>query len=791
MASQASTIPENQANVQQISKLIIDKLPGTSGKENRFYYPVSGVTQLIYPDFAPAGEQNSIYYPSYQLSNLYAGYADPSAKGLAPSVTVSFNPNPVTGGFDNIELQTSGLNNFLLQAYGAMTYGIGKNSEADLAKAQATANAALSKVASEIEKAYTSIGGIWTEAGSGIPANPATGSPGKSLYEVAFQSTGASGGAANQVKNSLQQMAGLINNWGDQLLIPGTGIYNAWEAAQTGSSRAKSAFISSLTTSLVSGTVVWNKTFNSGWGPEIENPITGVGVTPYVLPWNDVLYQDYLNSISSSAYTTWKNLTALKSANTSELTNALDYIRGLNQLNSATRNPTVPVTVNKDQYLTIPETPGQTEFFAPRLSATAISGPQTGNSIDFDVSTETESSTTAKVDNKSSVSWDTSAGVSGWFFSASVSNKGNKTTETGWSKFDDKASKMTGTFTWDSISTKQIKRDGSWYLQDALSQAWKNLPANSPVSTGGYAFSTPDLASQLQPAEFYGVSNITYGTPSAVVQGSSTQASKYNTSSFESFQQTTTASAGFGWGPFSIGGSTSYSTSSQKSNKSMNFSSSGSGFKVTNNPLDGLEAVAGAGNPAALLAVQVAPLATSAAAAVAPDNASSSRALERKSKGLSVSYAEYGDVKDSKATFNLGRGKDLFYGNNKSDIINGSNGSDHLAGLKGHDIIDGGNGKDVIFGGHGKDNMTGGKGRDYFVFNKNHINNKHHDTVTDFDINDKLSFTDILPEDLRVGTKRGSTFVAMGNKMIASFENATTELIEAAVENAHHHLTFI
>ena len=223
----------------------------------------------------------------------------------------------------------------------------------------------------------------------------------------------------------------------------------------------------------------------------------------------------------------------------------------------------------------------------------------------------------------------------------------------------------------------------------------------------------------------------------------------------------------------------------------MKFSSSGSGFKVTNNPLDGIKPVEGAGSPAALLAVQVSPLATSAAAAMAPANGSSARALERKSKGHSVSYAEYGDAKISKPTFNLGRSKDLFYGDKKADIINGSHGNDHLAGIDGNDVIDGGNGSDVIYGGHGKDTLTGGKGRDYFVFNRTHVHKKRFDTVTDFDRRDNLSFTDILPEQLRVSSKGGSTSIAMGNKMIASFENASTELIEAAIENAHYYQTMI
>jgi Ca2+-binding RTX toxin-like protein len=88
-------------------------------------------------------------------------------------------------------------------------------------------------------------------------------------------------------------------------------------------------------------------------------------------------------------------------------------------------------------------------------------------------------------------------------------------------------------------------------------------------------------------------------------------------------------------------------------------------------------------------------------------------------------------------------GNDSLTGTSGPDVLNGGSGHDVLRGSAGNDAMTGGSGDDTMVGGGGNDTMTGGSGSDTFEYDgvPSLINEKEHNTITDFETGDLLRFS--------------------------------------------------
>ena len=740
-----ATSDTNQQTVQSISSLITGKLPfpGT------WYYPNSGVNQLVYPDFQPANVTNQIYFPSYQIANLYAAYtSDPD--GLA--FTTTNGDSPVTNGSAYVDMQTTGLANVLKGVFGSITWGLSASDQTTLAQAEAAANAALNTVNSAVEKAYDA----------------------NSIFNTSYPSSNSS---ASNLTESLQSMAYVIAN-NPELMLPGTGVYQSYQQFKSQDNLV--GFQAQLVSNLVAGNLNWANTFTQGFGT--QNPITGA--YQYTIPWNATLYSQYQSAISSSAYTTWKNLTSLQQSNSSAIQFSTQYLTDLENYNSDPSG--FFTTPTSDFFSVVPGYPGA-DTYAPLYTVTALNTDSTGNSISFELYTDSYNSTTATADSSTSISWDASEGASGWWWSSSASNSGSSVNQTSWGEFDSTASQMTGTFEWDEIQQRSMAPSSSWYNGNALSQAWgAGMAANNPNFKGGFAFSTPDLANQYIQASLYYPSSIAYGNPSATLTTSTENISEYSDSSFSSFEQTTTAQGGFGWGPFSVGASTSVSTSNQETNSQYDWSASGTKATITNNPLEGVTGSPSTGDPAAILGFQLTQIGAAQAVMVSPSNSSSSirsgMSTEMNMDDSLITYSNPDAISTRKRRHMLGEGDDTHYGHEGRDFVTGEEGDDVLAGLDGKDYLYGDNGDDVIYGGAGRNKIWGGSGKDYVVFERNHVENGAFNKVMDWSKKDRLSFYGYIPEDVTV---KGRSLFLDGDRA-AVFKGMNSSELETLVAAAHY-----
>ena len=364
----------NQETVQSISSLITQQLPfpGT------WYYPNSGVNQLVYPDFQPANVANQIYFPSYQIANLYAAYAsDPNELAF----TATNGDSPVTNGSAYVDMQTTGLANVLKGAFSSITWGLSASDQTTLAQAEAAANAALNTVNSAVEKAYDA----------------------NSIFNTSYPSSNSS---ASNLTESLQSLAYVIAN-NPELMLPGTGVYQSYQQFKSQDNLV--GFQAQLVSNLVAGNLNWANTFTQGFGT--QSPITGA--YQYTIPWNATLYSQYQSAISSSAYTTWKNLTSLQQSNSSAIQFSTQYLTDLENYNS---NPSgFFTTPTSDFFSVVPGYPGA-DTYAPLYTVTALNTDSTGNSISFELYTDSYNSTEATADSSTKVSWGAAEGANGWWW---------------------------------------------------------------------------------------------------------------------------------------------------------------------------------------------------------------------------------------------------------------------------------------------------------------------------------------------------------------------------------------
>lgn len=760
-----SSIPATQG----VSKTISEKIPFTG----TWFYPNEGVEQIIFPDFSVEGssDPNEIYWPSAQLANLYTAWSPQKVDGAPYTATIT-PENGIkerldavqdggTGGVNYINAygQTGGFTDVLQQIYGGIVYAPNAQTQDLINKGMSTANTLYESLAQSVSDAYAN--------------NSAFAPFGQQYFGTAKNPTLTSGA----VQQSLQQMAVVIASNPDTIINRSSDVWDEYQAAKAGGQDDLTDFNNQLATSLIQGSLDWGNTFNSGFGSK-----TMFGYE-YNMPWNNSLYNQYKSVISNPDIVGWQNAVTTQQSANAQLIRNVNYLADLKTKNNTitSANPNGQFTTTSTSLFNpVKQGPNGALPYAPRWSTTPIAGSG-DNSIEFDIQTETVESQTTNFSSDTQWSAEANASVKGWFYSAKSSVQTGQTTKNAWSQMDSSAESMKGTFKWSDMQSKEVSPSSLWWYPSAVSQAWsQSATINDPNYKTGFGFLNPKTANQYITSELYRLSSVAYGTPSSVVTGKTSNTSKYTDSSFESSYTDASASGGVGWGPFSFGASSSYSTSEQKSSDALKFSSSASGFTVTNNPLDGLTAQPNVGTASAILGFSVTPIGDAQGQPLA-DDSSSSRGKSKGGKGI-FTYTSSEDAK-KRHYHDLGGGSDTHYGGPGKSVVDGGKGKDTIAGLDGSDVLSGEQGDDVIYPGKGKKNVVYlGKGKDYVVFEKDDLG---YTIVKDFSKGDRLSFSGYQSSDLEF---EGKVLMA-GDVKIAKFQGkGVKDLLENAIEDAHYSL---
>lgn len=737
-----------------------------------WFYPNSGVEQIIFPDFQVDGssESNEIYWPSVQLANLYTAWSPQPIAGAPYSATIT----PVNGieeRFDSVKDggsagvnyinfygQEGGFTDVVEQIYGGIVYAPSAETQALMSKGAALADSLYEDLAKNVSEAYSK-NSDFQPSGKSIFGRPES-------------------DASESVLDSLNQMAVIIASNADMLIRKSTGLWDQYQAAKAKGDSAMTNFMNQLSGALTQGDIDWASTFNSGFGE-----VTMEGFQ-YNLPWNNSLYSQYRSIISNPDIVAWHVAVASQRGRNQRLYQSVNYLADLRVKNN---------TITKDKpegaftatpvsmFDKVQNGPDGAPAYAPRWSTSPVTGGT--NSIEFDIETETVDSQTADFSFETQWSAEADASVKGWFFTAQSEASSGGTKKNAWSRMDSNAEMMRGSFLWSDLQSKQLSPSSYWWFPSAVSQAWSQVhTVNDPNYSGGFGFLNPKIANKFIGSEIYRLSSIAYGTPSAVVSGMTQDSSKYTVSNFENSYADASASGGVGWGPFSFGTSSSYSTFDQKSSNALKFSATGSEFTVTNTPLDGFVPQSGVGSPSSLVGVTLSPIGNTQAQPIASDS-TSSRGKGKGGKSL-FTYTAADDAK-RRHYHDLGGGHDTHYGGSRRSIIDGGKGRDTLAGLNGSDVLSGENGKDVIYPGRGKKNIVYlGRGDDFIVFEKDDLG---FTVVKDFSEGDRLSFSGFVDSDLKID---GKVLIA-GDVEIAKFQGKGVEsLLENAIEDAHYSLAY-
>jgi serralysin len=124
-------------------------------------------------------------------------------------------------------------------------------------------------------------------------------------------------------------------------------------------------------------------------------------------------------------------------------------------------------------------------------------------------------------------------------------------------------------------------------------------------------------------------------------------------------------------------------------------------------------------------------------------------------------------------------GDDTLSGGDGDDTLEGASGSDSLSGGAGADLIVGGIGDDTLRGGEGADLLSGSAGADLFVLEAGGapLGGEHSgDTITDFDVGDRISVLGITPTGLITGGEV-STYAAALQAANSLFASSTASAV--------------
>jgi hypothetical protein len=771
----------------QINAEIVKSLSTAVGV-GTWFTPTAGMDQVIYPDARPEGSTSEVYYPFYQIADSYIAYA-PNKGDLV--YQTSQLADPVQNNDSGIIVQGTGFQNIVRQAYGSMVYGLSAADQTQLAGYKSTLADMASYVSDQLTASFKNTGDYalvtssennFFQAADGTPNTD-----GLDVVQNAFTYLLTNLAAFT---NSFNTSGNLYSMWSSYFLNDDKSV----NQAALDDPATVNSFVSDGFNYLMKAGFNIASEMNPSYGPLVQkgrsrapaygNPLTHSIYSNFSDPETNVT-GGTIYGMTSPDGQAYNNLNMLISANANQLSGLNQYLSNYLTL---TQPSSAKGKIQTGLYNSVVEGFANSPEYALPYQSTALSGAQTGNNVTFDLETSGSSSESKATSSSSDVSWDASASYSGWFFGGSVSNSGSKTSKQSWSSFDDSAQDLKIVSDWDAITAKSIVPSTDWFLPDALSQAWSSgMTADNKNYKGGYAFISPDLANGYVTGNLYYVSGIAYGDPTNTVTGSNTASSGTSESAFESFQQTTTASAGVSFGFFSVGGSTSYSTSNSDSSSSNTYTSEDGGFKMVNKPLAGLESLDYAGAPSGLVGIQVKAVGE-AIDPIAP-GVSSSSARTNKKHTLAVAHSE---IKSSKnKPFNL-EGKTTFFSNDAKghDHITGGKGSQTVYGLSGRETIDLGRGKDSVWTGTGRSKVTGGGGHDVIHFRKDTVADdaKAITKLMDWTEKDGLAFNGYYIDEIIVEGINGgkNSILELDGERVAKFMGLAPDVLQSMVEDAHY-----
>lgn len=806
----ASKVVTNLPTVSAVNKLITGSLPFTNGP---YYYPNTGINSVIFPDFSKtntastttpstttsaantsATDVTPVYYPAAELVNVYAAYNAHKPSSL--DYEYNSTPDPVANNTPELGINFTegtggtGFWNVLLPLYTTMTYG-----------ASSATQTAIAKASNSINGDFQGLADSWQETISSYTASGVFGMDGKEVAPIFF---GEGDGSVVASKTYSGVKAALDFAITLALKDPKIGLVSSSVQYQDYVGGADIATLkSSIYSAIESGLFSWDDTFTtfyppSGTAATVCNAVCeleGGGPTNPQLPITSGMYANFAAAVSNGNSIIRDDLKDNAALQKLKLETAVTYLKDLTAYNEGSIASNIASTP-KSEYS--PVEPGLSGIPAGTLvpNYPELTPPSpSGSSINFTLKTDTVNSQSALGSDGESHSWDTTAGGSYWIFSASASDKGSSSSGNTWGDYDNTATSMTGNFKWSNLHQNTIGYGNKWYLPTALTQTYEQtITYNNPKFKGDtYAFSNPSLAARYLGTSFYNVKSLVYGDPDATITGTTKDSSKYTSTNFSKFQENTSVNGGVGWGPFSMSSDNKWGKNDNSNGSSLESSSKGETFTVTNNPVKGLTDIEGAGTPYGIIGVAVNTVtqagalvvdSTSSAktiASTATTTSSSASARSRKRIKTVVSIT-HSDVKSSKTNqFIFGPEHNIHYGSDKANHIKGGAGDDVLAGLAGNDHLDGGKGDDVIFGGPGRSKVTGGKGSDYVVLEKEHVENGAKVRVLDFNLNDNLSFTSYVPEDISV--KRNK--LMLNDVFAARFIGMSSEDLTNLIGSAH------
>ena len=780
---------EQLAQANKIYSEIVQSLKAAVGT-GTWYQPTAGLDQVIYPEQAPSDNTSngvtSVYYPFYELADSYVAYNPSGAAQLSYSAQVE--EDPVDNELSGAVVQGPGLQNVVRNIYSGMVYGLSATDQSTLAGYKQDLNDMYTYISGQLKTSFQNTGDydIVTSSQNNFFAD----TDGMTIIEssIIYLLTNMS-----YYQNSFNSSGNMMAKWKEYFTDADGNVDNE----KLNDSGTVNDFVSWGKDYMMQGGISLSDELNPSYGPLVQQ---GRDRAPaWGNPWTTSIYSDFSDvstnitdsdgnpetilGMTSTAGQGYNNLQQGVNTNANQLQNIISYLSNYVSLTTPGADTS---KINEDAYNAIVQGFTNSPSYAIPYTSTALSGSQTGNNVNFNLTTSGSSSVQTAKTSSSTVDWSTGAQGFGWFWGADASNTGSKTTQQKWSDFDDTSSDLQVTSQWNDVTAKSITPSSSWFLGDAIKQAWESgVVADSADFNGGYAFISPDQANQFVTASLYYIGGIAYGAPTNTIKGQTSTSSGASQSSFESFQQTTTASAGFGWGPFSFGGTTSYSTSSSSSSSSYQETDSTGSFSITNKPLEGLSALEYAGTPSGLIGIQLDSIGT----AIEPIEASSSSASSRQRK-VKQMFKATGESSEENQFDLSGFHGTLFSSTKGRDYITGGSGKDVIYGLGGRDRIDLGSGRDLVWTGVGRHEVTGGGGPDVMHFRKDTVakSEKSFTKFLDWSEKDGLAFNRYFSDEVVVQSGKGgeNSLLYLDGEKVAKFMGLEADLLQAMVDSAHY-----
>jgi len=765
------------------------------------------------------------YKQSYDLADYYVAYNpgknsslvykaieyDPSENGANAADYNNLTANPITERqkWDNLadadkpaDQKTpsaigvqSGLRDLVLRAYGDIAYQLSASEQNEIAEAQEALIDDLTDLANKIKKSYLT--------------NPVF----KDDPLFAGEDSGDAEFQYRAVSSTLFQMATLIYYNYTQLVNPDTYTFlqiedNYNNALKAGDANAvldaHQKGIGQLFGQLSRAQLDWQGTIYSNFGT--ITPDNVLKIPPYTLPWDAEFYQEYKEIRLKGNYDTFFNKIDVAAYFQGSLQDAVRYLIDLGTLNKS--NKYTYNTPDKFVYLV---GDAANEPYGPAVETFPRPASPENNSVAIQIKSDSESATASSSSSSTSVSYSAKASASGWWYSASVSTQGNYESSNSMSEAASASSSQDISLTYSNMGQQPISLGSDWFKPAILDEAWKKQTTrNNPKYEGGFGFYSPDDQMKYITADLYYVSNYAFGDQTLSIDLESAQSTEKSTEKFDSYSQTTTATASVGWGPFKASAKSSVSTSNENRSSSFNAQSTSNGMQINAQPLEAYkteEIINNNGQPKMLVAVEVSQIGTSNLVAQNNDNdAASGRFLPRKVMSTASlrslrSKGDYGQAGEKYGTsdgeftiaspddynskranrYRLGGGDDHHLGGEGKDVVIGGAGDDNLIGYHGHDNLRGGSGSDVLYGGSGKNVLSGGDGTDYFVIEKHNTKRGTHHKILDASADDVLVFSGYDSDDIKTKS-RGRIFA--DGRLIVTLKGADKELTDLLVSEA-------